>query len=350
MAIVCRAARFRESIRWNDWFDTKLAYLGTACYYLALTNRWTLAHTLTVMVRVFPFVGCLAAFGYVLNDYWDRTADVATRKRSPESLLPQDSHRRLVMALFGGTLLATLPLATSLLGVGVSLGLVTLTIAYSTPPIQLKTRGWLGVIGAAVAQWSSPLLPLLVAGGAFSWGFALLATLGLSMGLRWILLHQILDAASDARSGTMTFTRAHGVPLSTSFIRALVALEAGALAGWALVGRDAAQVLGVATVVYVAGFALVAVRLHRAGQVHALVLSYDLACFRGLYLAWFPLGFLILLAWSEPAYLMLVPVELFWKRHHLIDDLRLVFRTDLARIRRTNGTPCGESTRRTGNR
>ena len=104
-------SRARRWTRWPDWADSKLAWLGTACYYLALTNGWSLAHTAAVMVRVFPFVVGLAALGYAANDYWDREADVAAGKRAPESTPGPVGHRWLVRALLCATLLAILPLA-----------------------------------------------------------------------------------------------------------------------------------------------------------------------------------------------------------------------------------------------
>ena len=227
--------RARRWTRWPDWTDSKLAWLGTACYYLALTNGWSLAHTVAVMVRVFPFVVGLAALGYAANDYWDRAADVAAGKRAPESTPGPAGHRRLVGVLLGATLLAIVPLATRGVSAFAGLALLVLALAYSAPPLRLKTRGGWGVLAAALAQWGTPVLPLLVGGVAPTAGFALLFALGFSAGVRWMLLHQILDAPGDAHAGLRTFAIDQGTAPTARILRGLVAVEAGLLVTWTLI-------------------------------------------------------------------------------------------------------------------
>lgn len=320
---IARAHRWTRS---SDWVDSKLAWLGTACYYLALLNGWSFAHTLAVMARVFPFVVALAALGYAANDYWDREADVAAGKRAPESAPGPAGHRWLVAVLLVAALSATVPLASRGSSVLAGLTLIVLAVAYSAPPLRLKIRGSWGVLAGALAQWGTPVLPLLVGGATLTAGFALLFALGLSAGLRWMLLHQVLDAPGDAHAGLRTFTIDQGVPPAMAILRGLVGLEAGLLVAWTLVEGRAVPGAAIVSAVYLGTSALVALRLRRAEGRPTLGEWYERAPLRGLYLAWLPLGFLIALVRVQPAYGWLVAFELWWKRYQIVADVRLVGR------------------------
>src|SRR5262245_8934043 len=108
--IEAAAERAGRWTRARDWMDSKLAWLGTTCYYLALTNGWPIGRLASVVARVFPFVICLAAFGYVLNDYCDRDVDAAAGKDVRSGALERTRQRGLVLALLVATLLAAVPL------------------------------------------------------------------------------------------------------------------------------------------------------------------------------------------------------------------------------------------------
>jgi 4-hydroxybenzoate polyprenyltransferase len=318
--------RARRWTRWPDWVDSKLAWLGTSCYYLALIDGWSLAHTVAVMLRVLPFVVGLAALGYAANDYWDREADVAAGKRAPDVAPSPAAHRRLVAGLLGATLVATVPLAPRGSSLVVGLMLLVLAVAYSAPPVRLKVRGAWGLLVGALAQWGTPPLPLLVGRAAPTAGFALLLALGLSAGLRWMLLHQILDAPGDARAGIRTFTTDQGVPRAMAMLRGLVGLEVGLLVTWGLVAGPLVPAVALVPGVYLLACWLVARRLRRDGLLPEPAGSYERAPLRGLYLAWLPLSFLIALMRVQPSYGWLVVLELWWKRYQLAGDLRLVCR------------------------
>jgi 4-hydroxybenzoate polyprenyltransferase len=326
--LAATVTRARRWTRWPEWMDSKLAWPGTACYYLALTNDWSFAHTVSVAARVFPFMICLAALGYAANDYWDRDGDVAAGKRAPDSAPGPAGQRWLVAGLLGATLVSAVPLVVGgsrRLAALVFLGL-GLALAYSAPPLRLKTRGALGVLAAALVQWGTPPLPLLAGGAAPTPGFAILLVLGLSVGLRWMLLHQVQDAPHDARAGIWTFARAQGTARAMTILRGQVGLEAGLLVTWILVDGQVGPVLAAVSVVYLATYTLIAWRFGQAGRLSDLFGSYEGAPFRGLYLAWLPLGFLIALVRVDHGFAWLVPLELWWRRYQVAADLRLASR------------------------
>jgi chlorophyll synthase len=313
--------------RWTrsrEWTDSKLAWLGTACYYLALANAWPVERLVGVMARVFPFVICLAAFGYAVNDYCDRDADAAAGKGERTIALGRTGQRGLVLILLVATLLAAAPLAVRPAALAGGAALLALTVAYSAPPWRLKVRGVCGLLASATAQWGTPFLPLLVSGATPTPGFALLFALGLSVGVRWMLLHQMLDASGDVRAGTRTFTTEGGVPRATKILRCLVGFEAGLLAVWVLTDGRAAPALAVASAAYLLLGGMVALR--QGPGLPPAAPSYERAPFRGLYLAWLPLGFLVSLVAGQPAYAWVAAADLWWRRYQWGTDLRLLYR------------------------
>ncbi|MEQ1727573.1 MAG: UbiA family prenyltransferase [Vicinamibacterales bacterium] len=312
--------------RWSrrrEWFDSKVAWLGTACYYLALVNGWPPVKAAVVALQVVPFTIALAAFGYALNDYSDREVDLTAGKRTADSAPPAAMHFRLVGVLLVVTLLALAPMAFQGISLLAGLTLTVLAVAYSMPPVRLKTRGIWGVLAAALAQWGTPILPLLSSGAAVTAGGAILLTLGVSAGLRWMLIHQIQDAPADARTGVRTFTVAHGVDRASTVARVLVSVEAVLLLVWMGIDSGRMPVLGVLSGVYIAAFALIWFQLARVGLAGTSGGAYERAPLRGLYLAWLPLGFLAALTWTRPAYGWLIPIELWFRRYQIAGDVRM---------------------------
>ena len=112
-----------------------------------------------------------------------------------------------------------------------------MAVAYSVRPIRLKERGVWGLLTAAVAQWSLPILAVSAAepGGWLRPSAWSLSALGFAIGLRWITVHQLQDAAVDRRAGVRTHVSsgAHVWPvLASSFAAEIVALAVILLLGW----------------------------------------------------------------------------------------------------------------------
>jgi 4-hydroxybenzoate polyprenyltransferase len=154
----------------------------------------------------------LAAFGYAINEIADRAADERAGKRSRAAGLPRASQMTfLVITACGavGVSLLWAADATAPTLVGVSLGLAA---AYSVPPVRLKARGMLGLIGAAAAQWPIPILAVSAAKpdgwlSPAAWSTALL---GLAFGMRWEAVHQSADAGVDRLAGVGTYVARGG--------------------------------------------------------------------------------------------------------------------------------------------
>src|SRR5919206_415847 len=99
---------------------------------------------------------------------------------------------------------------------------VALAAAYSLPPFGLKARRSAGIWSAAAAQRTLPMLVALTAINrmdAAAWVLLLVAQLA---GMRWILVHQVIDAGSDRRVGVATWVSVVGEARALSVLRSVV--------------------------------------------------------------------------------------------------------------------------------
>jgi 4-hydroxybenzoate polyprenyltransferase len=229
--------------RWREWAHSKVPFTAAAALLLGFSPERTLLVLLTVVLW--------AAFGYGINEIADRTHDARAGRTSRATAL-------------GRAPLAAFLLGTAVLAVGSSLlwseGLavpvvvaagLALAVAYSVPPVRLKERGAAGVVAGGAAQWTAPILVLAIASpGAEG---ASLVALSVALGIRWLLVHQLQDAAADRRAQVRTFVS--GKADVGSLLPGIFALElallvvvlavawprsasaTAALAGWVLVSE-----------------------------------------------------------------------------------------------------------------
>ena len=240
----------------------------TAVHRLRLRNPWNykapllIAFTyLTVAVcdvaASTALVGMLASLGtiagiagvaYFLNDFGDMRQDLAAGKDNAVAAM---SPTQRVSILAGFLALALLPwtllplTSTGLLLLGVEF---VLFLLYCMPPFRFKERGWLGAITDSLyahalpavlamitfAAMASPLPPIakpsleMLLATVFAWQAAL--------GLRNIVLHQLIDYPNDVVGGNRTLAVSLGpVAMHTVLARVLVPLELLAFGAFAVV-------------------------------------------------------------------------------------------------------------------
>jgi hypothetical protein len=159
--------------------------------------------TLRAVACVLIAAGCFAQVSILVNDLCDRREDEAAGKDRRIGKLPVPGAIAL-LALTAG-LGAGLALAAgqgpALLVYGVSLAL---GVAYSVPPLRLKTRGMVGPAAYAAATAAAyVLLPGVVFKGAPGVLGALVAVVFLDK-LAHLLHHQVTDHDADRQSDTRT--------------------------------------------------------------------------------------------------------------------------------------------------
>ena len=203
----------------EKWWDDKAPpLLGLAYYLLATgTNVVPLGRSLIAMLAfITAFIG-VAGYGHVVNDLGDLELDGAAGK--PNTM---QGRKPLPIALMTVALLAVAWLPWLVLPANpwnlsfIGLQLLLLTV-YAAPPLRLKARPLSGVLTDALYAFTVPLLITWTTwsrlGGPSKPQPLLLAALipwSLLAGIKGILVHQDVDAESDAAAGIGTFVTRYG--------------------------------------------------------------------------------------------------------------------------------------------
>lgn len=320
-------SRVRVAVRWDEWYASKLPFAWTACASAAVASPLGPAAVLQRTAAVLLFTCVCAAFGYLANDHGDRECDRAAGRRATPAAGLTEHAALLVLATLGAAALgalAAIPPAAAAAGVAA----LALSAAYSLGPLRLKERGAAGVWSAAAAQRT---LPVLVAFAAFrpldaeAWAFAAVAQLA---GIRWMLVHQVADAANDRRAGVATYVAAAGVARARALLRRVVfPLEclAVATALWTA-SASMPAVWGVAAAEALASgvWAVLWLGVRRPYSLE----GYDRQPLEGFYQAVWPIGAGALLAASRPALWPVGATFLLWEHrfvgHRLVTAFRLL--------------------------
>jgi 4-hydroxybenzoate polyprenyltransferase len=85
-----------------------------------------------------------------------------------------------------------------------------LALVYSAPPLRLKERGLGGPLTIAVSEFALPQAIMFAAFERYDWGMVLFTALFLVVGLRMILMHQLLDFGNDLAGDVNTFVTLWG--------------------------------------------------------------------------------------------------------------------------------------------
>ena len=154
----------------------------------------------------FLFFATYYAFNYLINDYFDKEAD---RKAGKPKVIQSVPDRVTLLALSALFLLGTVSLwireeyAPKM--IAVSLLVYLLGISYSVKGLRMKERGLWGLTVSAFAQRNSPVLLASVMKNMDLLSFWLWMTISFANGLRYILIHQLLDRENDRKAGLHTF-------------------------------------------------------------------------------------------------------------------------------------------------
>lgn len=200
-------ASWARLARWPDWSTSKLPFLGAAALLLAPRETRALQ-----VLAILGTILCWAAFGYGINDVADRASDLRAGKPNRATSVSRTG-RALFLALTASVSFGlSLFWGSDFVAPALILGGLLLACAYSLPPFRLKERGVMGLVAGATSQWVLPVLAIS-AGQLRGWGrpaALCIALLGLAIGLRWMAVHQLQDAAADRRAGVHTFASRGG--------------------------------------------------------------------------------------------------------------------------------------------
>jgi hypothetical protein len=181
---------------------------------------------------------------------------------------------------------------------------------YSLPPTRLKERGTLGLLAAAVAQRTLPAVIVFQAMGVWDRTAVALCVLSTLIGLRYILVHQILDLRDDARTGLRTFGTDRGADFLCRLIsRVVFPLELASLGVAVVTMAETVPSLWALAALYAVWLEVLRRRLKRFALTPSPV-SYDLLA--DLYFIYWPLLLAGVLCVREPVLLPVLALTIVW--------------------------------------
>ena len=188
-------------------------------FYAALSQPFPAIHLIIEMAVLLLLLCLYASLGHIVNSYCDREIDLIAGKAN--TLTSVSEHYRLILVV----LIVITSLVTSLLiyikqPAVLLMFYLAITIAafYSLPPVRLKERGIFGLIAAAIAQRTLPVVIVFNAMGGWSWTAVVLCVLSTLTGMRYIIVHQIKDENADLLANVQTVATTRG----TAFLRWLL--------------------------------------------------------------------------------------------------------------------------------
>lgn len=216
-------ASLGDMTRWTEWSQSKTPALAGGIF-VALSSSGPMP--LGQFVAWFLASTGILAFGYAINELSDREIDKLAGKPNAFADLTSVQAALSIVGISAISLLPLLLLFRETASTVLIVAGVVLAAAYSLPPVRLKERGWFGIVAAGIAQRAIPLaagLALLTVPHLVS--FALIALFSI-VGIRWMLLHQLVDSECDRKSGLSTIVSSKGEDAVISwFVRILIPAE-----------------------------------------------------------------------------------------------------------------------------
>lgn len=322
-----RCSRFVRAvgslIRWREWNDSKVPLFFVSFYYLCLAEPLPAGKALARFALVTLFACLFLAFGYLINDYSDRDCDRRAGKRKLIASLP-DSTILIVLCLvgLGGMAIPFSLIANHLLGIGLTAITYFFAVSYSLPPLRFKERGVWGLVVSAVAQRSFPVLVVFAMFdhyGLDAWLFSVLFGL---IGVRWIVVHQLIDLQNDLQTGISTFATEAGYERTRRLLlRVVFPLEAIMLVAVWIYTAAGTRDLWLLLPAYLGAVATNWLLWRGVGAAYSFA-SYGRQPLSDFYYAVWPLALGIVLALRESILWTLVVFTLLWERSYILDKTR----------------------------
>lgn len=220
-------------LRWKDWAYSKMPPFFTAGFLFVLSNGLSPAQSIYRFAAWLLFCSAFLAFGYGVNDFADREDDRRAGKANAMLGRKPAAGAAWLLALIAVSVAPLIPYLSDWRLALAVVGTYAAGFAYSVRPFRLKERGVAGLISCAMAQRSLPVLAGAALFGSFDRSLWLYCALFTLVGIRWLLLHQIVDAGHDEATGVQTFVTATGVERSLFVMKKVVfPLELMTLLAW----------------------------------------------------------------------------------------------------------------------
>lgn len=195
-------------LRIKEWLSSKVTMmLGVFLYFSYLNN--ISKHTLIGLTVYFLFVSAFLAISYIANDFSDIEVD---RKAGKHKVITNMKKWHILLSMLLIFLIGNVPVFLYCTGKALTLLLIMTTylggLAYSTLGLRFKEKGVWGLIECSLAQKSIPLSLIYVIQDLKGMQiYILIAWMVISFldGIRYIVIHQIVDLDNDKKSGVVTY-------------------------------------------------------------------------------------------------------------------------------------------------
>lgn len=196
-------------LRIEEWLSSKVTFMVGILLYFAYFNHSKTEDTIRNFIAFFLYVSMFLAISYVANDFSDLEIDKKVGKKKVIASMPKWKiwTSFVIMTVVGNCyiLICAKNKWTCLIIMMVT---YFLGLAYSTLGIRFKERGLLGLIECSFAQKCMPLVMIVclenISGVSVG---MLIAWMIFSFvdGLRYIVIHQVIDLKNDIISGVNTY-------------------------------------------------------------------------------------------------------------------------------------------------
>lgn len=288
--------------RVKEWYDSKVPMLLLPLLYgAALAADRFSPELFGKILLILYFDSIFLAFGYLINDYADMDVDKKAGKDKRMHHLPAGIPLFLVI---GSIVLGCLPVLIVSPDWRTVLALAVIYFfggSYSAPPLRFKERGVWGLLVSSSAQRCFPLflLPVLMKTEVDA-AYLLWILLSFFVGLRYILVHQYVDAENDRKAGVETFALHHQRKVAV-----LIRLSFAAELAFLTLLMIPAAVLRPWILWFLAAYALLtAIRWRGCRMVFGQggLYSFDQVPLEDLYNHFLPLLFAVMMMQSDPGW------------------------------------------------
>lgn len=196
-------------LRINEWLSSKVTMmLGVLAYFLYMCKLDEVSASFGIIVYLL-FVSNFLAISYIANDYSDIEVDKkAGKEKVIAKLKTWQIWASLAFLFFTGNVSLIVYCEKKIYAVVLIAITYVLGLAYSTLGIRFKEKGIWGLLECSFAQRCMPLtiiyviLPLNQSQILLLCGWIIISFLD---GLRYIIIHQVVDLENDLKSGVVTY-------------------------------------------------------------------------------------------------------------------------------------------------
>jgi 4-hydroxybenzoate polyprenyltransferase len=303
--------------RWHDYSTTKVPLIFAPLVYLLLKGQQAPIENYVLFACMVVFTALYLAFGYMINDYADREVDRKAGKVNVIGQLAQPiAWMLLLLTLFAGAFVLCSFYRQPLVDWSVILAYAA-AAAYSLPPIRLKERGVLGLGTSAIAQRVCPTLVLFAIYDHWNGDTVVFLALYAVIGLRWILIHQILDEANDCNTGVRTFVSQRGHEASSALMYKVVFPLEVALGTAMITIVSAGALERVMLLALYWGEIVLRLALHQQKKVAFSLTQYEDIPLAVFYLWLLPVVSAISLSLRSPSLVGILVIIVFWQWTYL---------------------------------